>query len=174
MLAPAALSTLVTTFRDPRDRGKAFGVFGTVAVGGGAVGLILGGVLTEYLSWRWVMYVNVLFAAAAGVGAVIYMSHERSEHRSRIDWSGTVLASAGLFGLVFGFSHAETAGWTSGVTLDLARRSASCCSSAFVLVEQRVAAPAAAAARRRPTVPAAPPSPQWPWRVSRCSGCSCS
>ena len=65
MLAPAALGTLVTTFRDPRDRGKAFGVFGTVAVAGGAVGLILGGVLTEYLSWRWCMYVNVLFAAAA-------------------------------------------------------------------------------------------------------------
>ena len=74
MLAPAALGTLVTTFREPRDRGKAFGVFGTVAVGGGAVGLILGGILTEYLSWRWCMYVNVLFAAAAFVGAVIYMS----------------------------------------------------------------------------------------------------
>jgi EmrB/QacA subfamily drug resistance transporter len=117
MLAPAALGTLVTTFRDPADRGKAFGVFGTVAVGGGAVGLILGGVLTEYLSWRWVMYVNVLFAVAAIAGALIYMVHERPAVRARIDWAGTVLASAGLFGLVFGFSHAETAGWTSAVTI---------------------------------------------------------
>src|SRR3978361_2559927 len=77
MLAPAALGTLVTTFRDPADRGKAFGVFGTVAVGGGAVGLILGGILTEYLSWRWAMYVNVVFAGAAAIGAFIYMVNER-------------------------------------------------------------------------------------------------
>src|SRR6202000_1480319 len=77
MLAPAALSTLVTTFRDPRDRGRAFGVFGSVAVGGAAVGLILGGVLTEYLSWRWTMYVNVVFAIAAAAGAFVYMVNER-------------------------------------------------------------------------------------------------
>ena len=116
MLAPAALSTLVTTFRDPRDRGRAFGVFGSVAVGGGAVGLILGGVLTEYLSWRWAMYVNVVFAAAAVAGALIYMVNERPTVRPRIDVIGTVLASAGLFGLVFGFSHAESAGWSAPVT----------------------------------------------------------
>src|ERR1700710_2414498 len=117
MLAPAALSTLVTTFLNPRARGRAFCVFGTVAVAGGAVGLILGGVLTQYLSWRWVMYVNVLFAAAAGIGALIYMVHERPAVRSRIDLAGTALSSLGLFGLVFGFSHAESAGWTSPVTL---------------------------------------------------------
>jgi EmrB/QacA subfamily drug resistance transporter len=140
MLAPAALSTLVTTFRDPRDRGKAFGVFGTVAVGGGAVGLILGGVLTEYLTWRWAMYVNVFFAAAAAVGALVYMVHERPAARPRIDVLGTVLASVGLFGLVFGFSHAESAGWSAPVTL------ASLVLGvlllvAFVVAEQRVAAP---------------------------------
>jgi EmrB/QacA subfamily drug resistance transporter len=140
MLAPAALSTLVTTFRDPRDRGRAFGLFGSVAVGGGAVGLILGGVLTEYLSWRWAMYVNVIFAVVAASGAVVYMVNERPPVRPRIDVIGTVLASAGLFGLVFGFSHAETAGWSNpatvlwlvlGVVLLIA----------FALVEQRVAAP---------------------------------
>ena len=117
ILAPAALSTLVTTFRSPRERGKAFGVFGSVAVGGGAVGLILGGVLTEYLSWRWAMYVNVVFAAAAAAGALVYMVNERAPQRRKIDLVGTGLASAGLFGLVFGFSHAESSGWTNGVTI---------------------------------------------------------
>lgn len=140
MLAPAALSTLVTTFRDPKDRGKAFGVFGTVAVGGGAVGLILGGVLTQYLSWRWVMYVNVLFAAVAAVGALVYMVHERPAQRPRIDVIGTVLASAGLFGLVFGFSHAESASWTAALTLG-SLAAGVLLLVAFVLVERRVGAP---------------------------------
>ncbi len=140
MLAPAALSTLVTTFRDPADRGKAFGVFGTVAVAGGAVGLILGGVLTEYLSWRWVMYVNVFFAAAAGLGAMIYMVHERPAVRARIDIVGTVLASSGLLGLVFGFSHAETAGWTAPVTIASLVLGAALLVG-FVFAEQRVGVP---------------------------------
>ncbi|WP_375491328.1 MFS transporter [uncultured Jatrophihabitans sp.] len=139
LLAPAALGMLVTTFRDPRDRGKAFGVFGTVAVGGGAVGLILGGVLTQYLSWRWTMYVNVVFALVAAAGALIYMTHERSQTRHRIDVLGTLTASAGLFGLVFGFSHAETAGWTSVVTLTSLIAAAVLLVS-FVFVEARVAA----------------------------------
>jgi EmrB/QacA subfamily drug resistance transporter len=117
MLAPAALSTLVTTFTDPHERGKAFGAFGTVAVGGGAVGLILGGVLTEYLSWRWCMYVNVVFAAAAFVGALIYMSPSKPPVRPRIDIIGTALAALGLFGIVFGFSQAEIDGWSSAVTI---------------------------------------------------------
>jgi EmrB/QacA subfamily drug resistance transporter len=117
ILAPAALSTLVTTFRSPKERGKAFGVFGSVAVGGGAVGLILGGVLTQYLSWRWAMYVNVVFAAGAATGALIYMVNEKAPVRRRIDLIGAVLASVGLFGVVFGFSHAESAGWTNGITI---------------------------------------------------------
>ncbi len=140
MLAPAALSTLVTTFRDPRDRGRAFGVFGSVAVGGGAVGLILGGVLTQYLSWRWAMYINVVFAVAAGAGAVIYMVNERPSARPRIDWSGVVLASGGLFGLVFGFSHAESAGWSNSVTV-VSLVLGVVLIGAFVFAEQRVAAP---------------------------------
>jgi EmrB/QacA subfamily drug resistance transporter len=140
MLAPAALSTLVTTFRDPKDRGKAFGVFGTVAVAGGAVGLILGGVLTQYLSWRWVMYVNVLFAAAAAAGAVVYMVHERPAVRPRIDVIGTVLASAGLFALVFGFSHAESAGWADSLTL-ASLAVGVLLLAAFVFAEARVPAP---------------------------------
>ncbi|GAB2478084.1 MFS transporter [Jatrophihabitans fulvus] len=113
LLAPSVLSTLVTTFTDPKERRKAFGIFGTVAVSGGAVGLILGGLLTEYASWRWCMYVNVAFAAVAISGVVAVMPRTRSEHRPHIDLVGTVLASAGLFALVFGFSRAETEGWSA-------------------------------------------------------------
>ena len=113
ILAPSALGTLVSTFREPRERGRAFGVFGSVAAGGGAVGLILGGVLTQYLSWRWTLYVNLLFAAIAVAGALAWIKASRPDVRPRMDWPGTVLACAGLFLIVFGFSRAETAGWTA-------------------------------------------------------------
>jgi len=117
ILAPSALGTLVSTFQDPRERGRAFGVFGSVAAGGGGVGLILGGVLTQYLSWRWTLYVNLVFAAIAVAGALAYMRSSRPASRPRMDWPGAVLACAGLFLIVFGFSHAETAGWTAGLTI---------------------------------------------------------
>jgi EmrB/QacA subfamily drug resistance transporter len=117
ILAPSALGTLVSTFRDPRERGRAFGVFGSVAAGGGAVGLILGGILTEYASWRWTMYVNLVFAAVAVAGALTYMKGNRPAARPRMDWVGTVLASAGLFAIVYGFSQAEQAGWTAVRTI---------------------------------------------------------
>ncbi len=117
ILAPSALGTLVSTFRDPRERGRAFGVFGSVAAGGGAVGLILGGILTEYASWRWTLYVNLVFAAIAVAGALTYMRGSRPTNRPRMDWPGTILASAGLFALVYGFSHAEQAGWGAAETI---------------------------------------------------------
>ncbi len=117
ILAPAALGTLVSTFREPRERGKAFGVFGSVAAGGGAVGLILGGLLTEYLSWRWTLYINLVFAAIAVAGALAYIPVRRPATRPLMDVPGTLLASAGLFCIVYGFSHAETAGWTATLTI---------------------------------------------------------
>src|ERR1700735_5092878 len=117
ILAPSALGTLVSTFRDPRERGRAFGVFGSVAVGGGAVGLILGGVLTQYFSWRWCLYVNLIFAAIAITGALLYMRGNRPDSRPQMDWAGVALASSGLFAIVFGFSHAETAGWGGALTI---------------------------------------------------------
>jgi EmrB/QacA subfamily drug resistance transporter len=140
LLSPAALATLVTTFTDPRDRGKAFGVFGTVAVGGGAVGLILGGVLTEYLSWRWCMYVNVAFTAAAFIGALVYMSEAKPPTRPRIDVVGATLAALGLFGLVFGFSQAESDGWGSPVTI-VSLALGVVLLAAFVRAEQKVGHP---------------------------------
>jgi MFS family permease len=117
ILAPSALGTLVSTFRDPRERGRAFGVYGSVAAGGGAVGLILGGLLTQYLSWRWCLYVNLVFAVIAVAGALAFIRSARPAAPPRMDWPGAVLACAGLFLIVFGFSHAETAGWTSALTI---------------------------------------------------------
>jgi EmrB/QacA subfamily drug resistance transporter len=117
LLAPAALGTLTSTFTDQRERGRAFAVYGAVSSGGAGVGLILGGVLTQYLSWRYTLYVNVLFAAAAIAGALVYIRASRPVTRPRLDWPGTVLASAGLFLIVFGFSRAETAGWAAPLTI---------------------------------------------------------
>ena len=86
ILAPSALGTLVSTFQDPAERGRAFGVFGSVAAGGGGVGLILGGLLTQYLSWRWTLYVNLVFAAIAVAGALAYMRGSRRP--ARPGWTG--------------------------------------------------------------------------------------
>jgi EmrB/QacA subfamily drug resistance transporter len=140
VLAPSALGTLVSTFRDPRERGRAFGVFGSVAGGGGAVGLILGGVLTQYASWRWTMYVNLVFAAIAVAGALIYMRSNRPATRPRMDWAGTILASTGLLAIVFGFSHAEQAGWGAGLTIGSLAAGAVLLAS-FVLAERKVSHP---------------------------------
>ena len=118
MLAPAALSTLTTTFTRPDERRKAFGIWGAVSGGGAAVGLLLGGALTEYLSWRWCLYVNVLLAVVSLAGAVTLLQHRPDDApRPRMDIAGAVLAAGGLFCIVFGFSRAETNGWLDGETL---------------------------------------------------------
>jgi EmrB/QacA subfamily drug resistance transporter len=117
VMAPAALGTLVSTFTDPSERGRAFGVFGSVAAGGSAIGLVLGGVLTQYFSWRWCLYVNLVFAAIAAAGALAYLRGGRPTNPPRMDWLGAVLACAGLFAMVFGFSQANTAGWAAPQTL---------------------------------------------------------
>ncbi|GAB2974425.1 MFS transporter [Amycolatopsis acidiphila] len=115
LLAPAALSLLTTTFTDVRERGRAFGIFGAIAGGGAAVGLLLGGVLTEYLDWRWCMFVNIIIAVVALAGGLSLLRHRPSEHRPRLDLPGTVAASAGLFAVVYGFSNAETHDWSSAL-----------------------------------------------------------
>ena len=117
LLAPAGLSLLTTTFTDAKERARAFGIYGAIAGGGAAVGLLLGGVLTEYLSWRWCMYVNLIFAAFAFVGGMALLRNQPADHRPRLDVPGIVTVSAGLFSLVYGFSHAETGGWADPVTL---------------------------------------------------------
>jgi EmrB/QacA subfamily drug resistance transporter len=111
LLAPAALSILSTTFSDPKERGKAFGIYGAIVGAGGAIGLVLGGILTEYLNWRWCLYVNLFFAGLAAVGAVLLFRHERSRTRPRLDLPGVGLVSASMFCLVYGFSNAASHNW---------------------------------------------------------------
>jgi len=117
LLAPTALAVLTTTFTIPKERARAFGVFGAIAGAGGAVGLLLGGYLTEYFDWRWNLYINVFIAIVAVIGAAIFVDHlQRTGPRPKLDIPGTILVSAALFGLVFGFSNAETDGWDSPLT----------------------------------------------------------
>ncbi|WP_345068563.1 MFS transporter [Leifsonia kafniensis] len=114
LLAPTALAVLTTTFTIPKERARAFGVFGAIAGAGGAVGLLLGGYLTEYFNWRWNLYINVFIAIFAVIGALIFVSNaKRVGPRPKLDIPGTLLVSGALFGLVFGFSNAETDGWDS-------------------------------------------------------------
>ncbi len=140
LLAPAALSILSTTFIEAKERGRAFGIWGTITGAGGAVGLLIGGLLTQELSWRWTMFINAPMAVIAGIGAVILLhSHEHSA-RPKIDWPGTVTASAGLFALVYGFSLAETHGWSSSTTLAFLAAGVILL-AAFVFIQTRVKHP---------------------------------
>jgi EmrB/QacA subfamily drug resistance transporter len=117
LLAPAALSLLTTTFTDPKERAKAFGIFGALAGTGGAIGLILGGSLTTYVSWRWALYVNIAFAGIAFLGATVLLPRIPRGVRPKLDIVGTVLASGGLFALVYGLARAETSGWSDDLTV---------------------------------------------------------
>jgi len=116
LLAPAALSLLNTTFTDAKERAKAFGIFGAIAGAGGGIGLLLGGLLTEHLSWRWTLYVNLIFAVLAFTGGLVFLKRGAPANRPKLDIPGVLLVSAGLFGLVYGFSNAETHHWSSPQT----------------------------------------------------------
>lgn len=117
MLAPTALAVLTTTFTIPKERSRAFGVFGAIAGAGGAVGLLVGGFVTEDLNWRWNLYINVFIAIFAVIMASIFIDKSRGHGaRPKLDLPGTVLVSAGLFSIVYGFSNAETDGWGSPLT----------------------------------------------------------
>src|SRR5580700_3857340 len=111
LLVPSALSLLTTTFTEPKDRGKAFGVYGAIAAAGGAVGLLLGGALTEYLSWRWTLYVNLFFAGVAFIGAAVLLERRPSPVKPKLDIPGVVMVSGAVFCLVYGFSNAATHNW---------------------------------------------------------------
>ena len=140
ILAPSALGLLTVTFQGSPDRPKAFGIFSAIAAGGASVGLLLGGVLTQALSWRWSLYVNLAIAVPTAIVALRLVQNERQPSRSPIDLPGTALASAGLFALVYGFSSAETNSW-SNVTTIVALAASVTLLSAFVAVERRVVHP---------------------------------
>jgi EmrB/QacA subfamily drug resistance transporter len=141
VLAPAALSTLNVTFTDAKQRGKAFAVYGAIAAGGAVLGLLLGGALTEWLSWRWCLYVNLAFAvvAAGGVLAFVAAKDDRGSV-VRLDWPGVLAGSGGLFCLVYGLSNAETRSWSAPLTVTMLIGSGLLL-TAFAVVEARVAAP---------------------------------
>jgi EmrB/QacA subfamily drug resistance transporter len=140
MLAPASLALLIETFTDPAERRKATGLYGAIAGGGGAIGLLLGGVLTEYVSWRWCLYVNLGFAIPAGLAAMALLHHRRVAVKPRLDLPGVLTASSGIFALVYGFSSAETDGWSAGITL-VSFAAAVLLLGAFVAIQRRVAHP---------------------------------
>jgi EmrB/QacA subfamily drug resistance transporter len=117
LMAPAALSLVSTTFTDPRERGTAFGIWGAIGGAGAAIGLLLGGVLTQDLSWRWTLFVNLAFAILAVAGAVALLRRDVSSAREPIDVPGTVTATGGLFALVYGFAYAQNHSWGSSTTV---------------------------------------------------------
>ncbi|MFB8209286.1 MFS transporter [Streptomyces sp. NPDC056010] len=141
LLAPAALSLLAVMFTDAKERAKAFGIYGAIAGGGGAVGLILGGLLTQTLNWRWTFFVNIPFAIVAAAGAYFVIREPSgSRNRSSLDIPGVVLSALGLVSLVYGFTRAESAGWSDALTVG-SFVAAGVLLLAFVLTEAKVKSP---------------------------------
>ena len=112
LLAPAALAIISVTFTVPKERAKAFGVIGAISGGGAAIGLILGGTLTEYFSWRWCLGVNVPIAVIAFTLATRFVHESKAEGNRTYDIPGVITATAGLFSLTYGFNQAATSGWS--------------------------------------------------------------
>jgi EmrB/QacA subfamily drug resistance transporter len=140
LLAPAALSLLTTTFTDPRERGKAFAVYAAIAGMGGAIGLLLGGALTQLLDWRWCLYVSTVFALPAALAASRLLHHVPVPNRPRLDVRGALVATTGLFALVFGLSRAETDGWGDPLAIGCLVAAAALL-IAFVALQRRTAQP---------------------------------
>ncbi len=141
LVTPAVLSILTTTFSEGRERARALAVFAAIATAGGASGLILGGVLTDLLSWRWVFYINLPVGIAAAILALRFVPDSRAEHRpAGTDIAGASLVTGGLLLLVYDIVKAQQYGWTSGRTLGIAA-AALALLVAFVFVELRSRAP---------------------------------
>jgi EmrB/QacA subfamily drug resistance transporter len=140
LMAPAALSLLTVTFTEAKERSRAFGVYGAIAGGGGAVGLLMGGLLTEYASWRWTLLISAPIAIIAAVAAVRYVDESRAEGNTRYDLPGALTVTAGLVALVYGFTKASSDGWGSGVTIAFLAAAAALL-IAFVVIELRSSHP---------------------------------
>jgi EmrB/QacA subfamily drug resistance transporter len=140
LLAPTALSLLTTTFTGSKERARAFGVFGAIGGSGAAIGLILGGILTEYLDWRWTLYVNVVIALFALAGVMLFVPRSVPVARPRLDIPGVLLAAGGLFCIAFGFASAETHPWSDWMVWGFLAAGAVLL-SAFVLWQSRAPHP---------------------------------
>ena len=140
IMAPASLSLLTTTFTGVQERARAFGIYGAIAGGGAAMGLVLGGTLTQWASWRWTLLINAPIAIAAAVGATRFIKESRVHVRAGYDIPGAVTVTGGFFLLVYGFTLAGTDGWGAPLTLGLlAGAAAALC--AFVVIELRSTQP---------------------------------
>lgn len=140
LLAPAALAIISVTFTVPTERAKAFGVIGAISGGGAAIGLILGGTLTEYFSWRWCLGVNTPIAILAGFLAIRYVRESKAAGNNTYDIPGVLTATAGLFSLTYGFNEAATKGWSDVLTITFLA-AAVVLLVVFVLIEMRVKNP---------------------------------
>ncbi|GAB2618520.1 MFS transporter [Streptomyces capparidis] len=139
-LAPAGLALLSSTFTEPRERGRAFGIFAAVGAAGSAVGLVAGGLLTEYTSWRWCLYINVPVALLAVLGTALVPRDRPLRGGGRLDVPGALLSTTGFAALVYGFNEAEPRGWTSPAVLALLAGGALLL-AAFAAVELRTPHP---------------------------------
>jgi len=140
LLAPTALALLATSFTQARERATAFAVYGSIAGSGAAIGMLLGGALTQYLSWRWCLYVNLPVAIVAAIGAWIVLPASSDRGRPSLDVPGVVLAGAGLVSLVYGTTEAVRSGWSSATVIALLAASAVLL-VLFVLREARTPSP---------------------------------
>ncbi len=141
LVAPTALSIITTTFAEGEDRTKALGVWSAIAASGGAFGLLLGGILTDLLSWEWVFFVNVPVGVATALLALRYVPESKAALKSNaLDLPGAITVTAGLIVLVYAIVKAESNGWGSATTLTLAAI-AFALLVAFVLIERRHPAP---------------------------------
>ncbi|WP_441251576.1 MFS transporter [Kitasatospora sp. McL0602] len=138
VLAPSALGLLSNTFTDPKERATAFGIFGAIAGGGAAIGFIAGGLLTEYLDWRWCLFVNVPIAIGAAIGAfyLLKRDHIDKSHRVKLDLPGALLGCGGLLAIVYGTSEASSRSWGDWLVLTFLLLGVALL-AVFVLVERR-------------------------------------
>jgi EmrB/QacA subfamily drug resistance transporter len=117
LLAPASLALLTVLFTEARERAKAFGVYGAIAAGGASIGLLLGGILTEYLDWRWCLLVNIPIALIGLAATIPLVPESRAHGNTRYDVPGAVTVTLGLVSLVYGFTKAAEDGWSAGATI---------------------------------------------------------
>ena len=140
LMSPAALSLITVIFAEGRERNRALGIYAAITAGGAALGLILGGVLTEYASWRWVFFVNLPIAAVAVFGALAAVPRSKDEDAQGFDVAGAVLVTSGLMAVVYGLVKGNDFGWASGRTIGVLGLGVALL-AAFVVVQQRVRQP---------------------------------